>query len=63
VRSRLGGWTTFGAAVTDDDLIGRIIRRAFDAGVTFFDIADVYARGEAERAWGPCCGSCPATSS
>jgi len=48
----LGGWTTFGAAVTDDDLIERIIRRAFDAGVTFFDIADVYARGEAERRMG-----------
>jgi voltage-dependent potassium channel beta subunit len=48
----LGGWTTFGAAVTDDDLISRIIHRAFDAGVTFFDIADVYARGEAERRMG-----------
>jgi voltage-dependent potassium channel beta subunit len=48
----LGGWTTFGAAVTDDDLIARIIHRAFDAGVTFFDIADVYARGEAERRMG-----------
>lgn len=48
----LGGWTTFGAAVTDDDLIARIIKKAFDAGVTFFDIADVYAKGEAERRMG-----------
>jgi voltage-dependent potassium channel beta subunit len=48
----LGGWTTFGGSITDDDLIARLIHRAFDAGVTFFDIADVYARGEAERRMG-----------
>jgi voltage-dependent potassium channel beta subunit len=48
----LGGWTTFGGSITDDELIARLIHRAFDAGVTFFDIADVYARGEAERRMG-----------
>ena len=40
----LGGWTTFGGSVTDDDVTGRIMRRAFDAGVNFFDIADIYAK-------------------
>jgi len=48
----LGGWTTFGGSVTDDDVTGTIMRRAFDAGVNFFDIADVYAKGEAERRMG-----------
>jgi voltage-dependent potassium channel beta subunit len=48
----LGGWTTFGGSVTDDDVTGAIIRRAFDAGVNFFDIADIYAKGEAERRMG-----------
>src|SRR5436305_6313212 len=27
-------------------------RAAFDAGITFFDTANVYGRGAAERAWG-----------
>lgn len=48
----LGGWTTFGGSVTAQDVIARILRRAFDAGVNFFDIADVYERGEAERVMG-----------
>jgi voltage-dependent potassium channel beta subunit len=48
----LGGWTTFGSSVADQELIGRILRRAFDAGVNFFDIADAYARGDAERSMG-----------
>ena len=48
----LGGWTTFGSSVTDEATTEAILRRAFDAGVNFFDIADVYAKGEAERQMG-----------
>lgn len=48
----LGGWTTYGGSVADAALVDRILTRAFDAGVNFFDIADVYARGESERAMG-----------
>jgi len=48
----LGGWTTYGGTVKDDGLVRRILLRAFDAGVNFFDIADVYARGESEIAMG-----------
>ncbi|HEY1099580.1 MAG TPA: aldo/keto reductase [Myxococcota bacterium] len=55
----LGGWTTFGGSVTDDDVTGTIIRRAFDAGINFFDIADVYANGEAERRMGKVLGELP----
>ena len=48
----LGGWTTFGSSIDDDDVTKAIIHRAFDAGINFFDIADVYAKGEAERRMG-----------
>ncbi len=48
----LGGWTTFGAAVKDKAVVRRIIQSAFDAGINFFDIADAYAAGEAEKAMG-----------
>lgn len=48
----LGGWTTFGSSVSEQEQVATILKAAFEAGVTFFDIADVYARGEAERAMG-----------
>lgn len=48
----LGGWTTFGGSVTDENVVRAILTAAFEAGVNFFDIADVYARGEAERVMG-----------
>ncbi len=48
----LGGWTTFGGSVVDDKLIKTIIHAAVDAGVNFFDIADIYAKGEAEKSMG-----------
>lgn len=48
----LGGWTTYGGSVKDADNIRRIIVQAFEAGINFFDIADVYARGESEKAMG-----------
>lgn len=48
----LGGWTTFGGSVTDTNLVRDVIRRAFAAGVNFYDIADAYARGGAEKVMG-----------
>lgn len=48
----LGGWTTYGESVRDQGLIARILHRAFDLGVNYFDMADVYGRGEAERLMG-----------
>jgi len=48
----LGGWTTFGGSVTDDKTVRTIIHAAFEAGINFFDIADQYAYGEAERVMG-----------
>lgn len=48
----LGGWTTFGDSVTDHRLARDIIVKAYDSGINFFDIADAYARGEAEKLMG-----------
>jgi len=48
----LGGWTTFGGSVKDPATIREILHAAFDAGVNFFDMADVYAEGECERVMG-----------
>ncbi|MEZ5064690.1 MAG: aldo/keto reductase family protein [bacterium] len=47
----LGSWLTYGAGVDDRTSIA-CIRTALDAGVLFFDTADVYAGGEAERVLG-----------
>lgn len=48
----LGGWTTYGASVKDTDTVERILTTAFEAGINFFDISDVYEKGEAEKAMG-----------
>jgi voltage-dependent potassium channel beta subunit len=55
----LGGWTTFGGSVTEHETVRAILLRAFEAGVNLFDIADVYARGESERAMGKVLGELP----
>ena len=48
----LGGWTTFGGSVTDESMVKTIIYAAFEAGINFFGIADIYAKGESERFMG-----------
>ena len=55
----LGGWTTFGESVRSTGAVRGIITAARDAGVNFFDIADVYANGESERAMGKVLGEFP----
>lgn len=47
-----GSWTTIGGSVTDSGVIKALLHTAFDAGINFFDTADIYARGEAEAATG-----------
>ncbi len=48
----LGGWITFGNQVNDEQIAKSIIHKAYDAGINFFDIADIYAKGESEKAMG-----------
>ena len=47
----LGSWLTIGHSV-DANATSRLVGAAFERGVNLFDTADVYARGEAERALG-----------
>ena len=44
----LGSWLTYGASVEDERAVA-CIHRAFERGVNFFDTANVYGRGAAER--------------
>ena len=55
----LGGWTTFGGSITDEALGREILHAAFEAGVNFFDIADVYAIGAAETMMGKALADLP----
>jgi aryl-alcohol dehydrogenase-like predicted oxidoreductase len=47
----LGSWLTYSGGV-GKRRTEACTRAAFDAGITFFDTANVYGRGAAERAWG-----------
>jgi len=47
----LGAWLTYGATVKDNRA-EKIIRAAIEQGVNFIDIADIYAKGEAEKTVG-----------
>jgi aryl-alcohol dehydrogenase-like predicted oxidoreductase len=47
----LGSWLTYGVGV-ERDATEACTRAAFDAGITFFDTANVYGRGAAEEVWG-----------
>jgi voltage-dependent potassium channel beta subunit len=46
-----GAWVTFGNQA-DVDLAADLLKTAYDAGVIFFDNAEVYARGQAEIVMG-----------
>lgn len=47
----LGSWLTYGAAA-EETVARECIEQAYDLGVNFFDTANVYAKGEAEKVVG-----------
>ncbi len=47
----LGSWLTIGNTL-DAPATGNLVQQAFDRGINLFDTADVYNRGEGERALG-----------
>jgi aryl-alcohol dehydrogenase-like predicted oxidoreductase len=47
----LGSWLTYSGGI-GRERTEACTRAAFEAGITFFDTANVYGRGAAERAWG-----------
>lgn len=44
----LGSWLTFGKTV-DETMAMKTVHKAYELGINFFDTANVYERGEAER--------------
>jgi aryl-alcohol dehydrogenase-like predicted oxidoreductase len=47
----LGAWLTYAGGI-EREQTEACTRAAFDAGINFFDTANAYGRGAAERAWG-----------
>jgi aryl-alcohol dehydrogenase-like predicted oxidoreductase len=47
----MGGWLTFANAL-EEEQARKIMHAAFDAGINFFDTANVYSVGACEEAWG-----------
>ena len=57
----LGSWLTYGSSV-EEDAARACIQRAYERGVTFFDTANVYARGRAEEVVGRAIHAFPRSS-
>jgi voltage-dependent potassium channel beta subunit len=48
----LGGWINYGEGKAPQDEARRVVEKAYECGVNFFDLADVYGKGEAEKQMG-----------
>jgi len=48
----LGGWINYGEGKVAEDTARQVVERAYDLGINFFDIADIYGKGEAEKQMG-----------
>jgi len=46
-----GSWITFGKQI-DNSMADRLMSMAYDAGINFFDNAEIYARGRSEQVMG-----------
>lgn len=57
----LGSWLTYAGYVNDQNAIG-ILHAAYDLGINFFDTANVYMKGEAEKVVGKALKSYPRSS-
>lgn len=57
----LGSWLTYAGGIGRDQTTA-CTRAGFDAGITFFDTANVYGNGAAEEAWGEILSDYPRNS-
>lgn len=48
----LGGWINYGESKVAEDAARQVVERAYEQGITYFDLADVYGRGAAEQQMG-----------
>lgn len=53
----LGSWLTFGLQISDD-VAEKLMIKAYDEGVNFFDNAEVYANGQSEKVMGQILKKC-----
>jgi len=55
----LGGWINYGEGKVSADEARRVVERAYELGINFFDLADIYGKGEAEKQMGQVLGQFP----
>jgi len=48
----LGGWMNYGEGKVPADEAHRVVEKAYELGINFFDLADIYGKGEAEKQMG-----------
>lgn len=48
----LGGWINYGEGKVEENIGRQIIETAYENGINFFDIADIYGKGESEKEMG-----------
>ncbi len=48
----LGGWINYGEGKLEQESARQVVEAAFESGINFFDLADIYGRGEAEKQMG-----------
>ncbi len=48
----LGGWINFGEGKVEQDAARRVVETAYESGINFFDLADAYGQGKAEKQMG-----------
>lgn len=48
----IGGWINFGEGKVAEDHARAVVETAYDSGINFFDLADIYGFGEAEKQMG-----------
>lgn len=48
----LGGWINYGEGKVESDDARDVVMRAYEHGINYFDLADIYGRGEAEKQMG-----------
>lgn len=48
----LGGWINYGEGKVAPDAAQQVVKTAYDHGINYFDLADIYGKGEAEKQMG-----------
>ncbi len=48
----LGGWINYGEGKVAENAARQVVETAYEHGVNFFDLADIYGKGEAEKQMG-----------